>query len=265
MAQARSWRKIAAGMLVATATGGTLASSQSVAPPPALPALAPPAPPVGLETVAPGMADAPTGVPGAPNCSCGDRHGFARWRWHRTQCKRHLQDHFLGYPEEFNEWPLGYAVYANARTQVQNAQTGNLVFYHYDFVDGTSQLNLRGQDKLAKLGLYLPTTFSPIVVERTPKEAGLDESRRLALVSALGRGSFPVPGERIVIGPPFATSGINGQESLAIYGNELNGIRAGGAITGGVSGLGGLGGFVGGGAGFDGGGLSGSAVSAAPR
>ena len=59
---------------------------------------------------------------------------------------------------------------------------GNLVFYHYDFVDGTSQLNARGQDKLAKLGMYLPTTFAPIVVERTPKEPGLDESRRLALV-----------------------------------------------------------------------------------
>jgi hypothetical protein len=262
MAQARSWRKIAAGMLVATATGGTLASGQSVATPPVPQAVVPVAPSIGLETVAPAMADVPVGAPGAPSCTCGDRHGFARWRWHRTQCKRHLQEHFLGYPEEFNEWPLGYALHTHARTQIQNAQTGNLVFYHYDFVDGTSQLNLRGQDKLAKLGLYLPTTFSPVVVERTPKEAGLDESRRLALVSALGQGSFPVPGERIVIGPPFATNGLSGLEPLAIYGNELNGIRAGGAMTGGVSGIGG---FVGGGAGFDGGGLSGSAVSAAPR
>jgi hypothetical protein len=265
MVGARSWRKIAAGLLVASATGGTLASGQGVATPPAPQVVVPAAPPIGLETVAPGMVDAPVGVPGAPSCTCGDRHGFARWRWHRTQCKRHLQEHFLGYPEEFNEWPLGYALHTNARTQIQNAQTGNLVFYHYDFVDGTSQLNLRGQDKLAKLGLYLPTTFSPIVVERTPKEAGLDESRRLALVSALGRGSFPVPGERIVIGPPFATNGLSGPEQLGIYNNELRAISSGGAITGGVSGLGGLGGFVGGGSGFDGGGLSGSAVSTGPR
>jgi hypothetical protein len=265
MLRARSWSKIAAGTLVAAATGASLASGQSVAMPPAPPAVVPAAPPISLETVAPGVADATAGVPGAPYCSCGDRRGFSRWRWHRTQCKRHLQEHFLGYPEEFNEWPLGYALYAHARTQVNNAQAARLVFFHYDFVDGTSQLNLRGQDKLAKLGMYLPTTFAPIVVERTPKEAGLDESRRLALVSALGRGSFPVPGERIVIGPPFATNGLSGPEQLGIYNNELRAISSGGAIAGGVSGLGGLGGFVGGGSGFDGGGLSGSAVSAGPR
>ena len=83
----------------------------------------------------------------------------ARWRWHRTQCKRHLQEHFLGYPEEFNEWPLGYAMYAHAQTQISNAQAGRLAFYHYDFEEGTSRLNQRGQDKLAKLGTYLPTTL----------------------------------------------------------------------------------------------------------
>jgi hypothetical protein len=275
MLGARSWRKIAAGMLVATGTGAGFASGQTVGTPPAPPVVMPAAPPISLEAVAPGvpagvpgmagvpagvpgMAGVPAGVPGAPSCSCGDRHGLSRWRWHRTHCKRLLQEHFLGYSEEFNEWPLGYAVYAHARTQLNNAQAGHLVFYDYDFVDGTSQLNLRGQDKLAKLGMYLPTTFSPIVVERTPKEAGLDESRRLALVSVLGRGPFPVPGERIVIGPSFDTNRLTGLEPLAIYGNELSGIRSGGAIGGGVTGIGS---FVGGGAGFDAGGLSGSAVS----
>jgi hypothetical protein len=264
MLGARTWTKIAAGMLVATATGGTLASGQSVATPPAPPAVVPVAQPISLEMVAPGMAGTPAGVPGVPTCSCGDRRGFSRWRWHRTQCKRHLQEHFLGYPEEFNEWPLGYAVYAQARTQIQNAQTGHLVFYHYDFEDGTSQLNLRGQDKLAKLGMYLPTTFAPIVVERTPKEAGLDESRRITLVRALGQGSFPVPGERIVIGPSIS-NGISGIEALPIFSNEVRSIASGGSIAGGVGGLGGIGGFVGGGSGFDGGGLSGSAVAGVGR
>jgi hypothetical protein len=264
MTGAEFWRKIAAGMLVATATGGTLASGQSLAAPPTPQAALPAAPQIGLEMVVPGAAGAPAGVPGAPSCTCGDRHGFSRWRWHRTQCKRLLQEHFLGYSEEFNEWPLGYAVYAHARTQLNNAQVGNLVFYHYDFVDGTSQLNGRGQDKLAKLGMYLPTTFAPIVVERTPKEAGLDESRRLALVNALGRGTFPVPGERIVIGPSIASE-ISGIEALPIFGNQLRAIASGGGISGGVSGLGGIGGFVGGGSGFDASGLSGSAAFNAPR
>jgi hypothetical protein len=261
MTGAEFWRKIAAGMLVATATGGTLASGQSLAAPPTPQAAVPAAPQIGLEMVVPGAAGAPAGVPGAPSCTCGDRHGFSRWRWHRTQCKRLLQEHFLGYSEEFNEWPLGYAVYAHARTQLNNAQVGNLVFYHYDFVDGTSQLNGRGQDKLAKLGMYLPTTFAPIVVERTPKEVGLDESRRLALVNVLGRGTFPVPGERIVIGPSIAND-ISGIEALPIFANQLRSIASGGAISGGVTGIGG---FVGGGSGFDASGLSGSAAFNAPR
>jgi hypothetical protein len=261
MLDVRSWRRIAAGMLLTTAAGGGFASGQSVATPPVPPPVMPAAPPISLEAAAPAVAGSPVGIPGTPSCSCGDRRGFSRWRWHRTQCKRHLQEHFLGYPEEFNEWPLGYAVYANARTQISNAQAGHLVFYHYDFEDGTSRLNLRGQDKLARLGMYLPTSFSPVVVERTPKEAGLDESRRLALVTALGRGSFPVPEERIVIGPSFA-SDISGIEALPIYSNQVRSIASGGSITGGVAGIGG---FVGGGSGFDGGGLSGSAVTAVPR
>jgi hypothetical protein len=186
---------------------------------------------------------------------------LSRWRWHRAHCKRHLQEHFLGYPEEFNEWPLGYALYAHGRTQVANAQAARMVFYHYDFVDGTSRLNVRGRDKLARVGTYLPTTFAPVVVERTPKEPGLDESRRLAVVNELVQGPFRVPAERVVIGPPLA-DGMSGVEAVSIYGNQLSGIASGGALGGGVAGVGT---FVGGGGAFTGGGLSGAAVTAVPR
>ena len=159
----------------------------------------------------------PTAVPPAGTCTCGDRHGLSRWRWHRTQCKRHLQEHFLGYAEEFNEWPLGEALYAHARTQVANGAAARMVFYHYDFVDGTSQLNLRGRDKLAAVAATLPTTFFPVVVERTPTEPGLDQSRRSALLTQLAQGPFPVPAERVVIGPRIA-NGMTGFEAILIYG-----------------------------------------------
>ena len=43
------------------------------------------------------------------------RHGVSRWWWHKTQCKRKLQEHALGYPEEFNEWPLGRSLYESLR------------------------------------------------------------------------------------------------------------------------------------------------------
>jgi hypothetical protein len=195
---------------------------------------------------------APMPAPGG--CTCGNRHGLSRWRWHRTQCKRHLQEHFLGYAEEFNEWPLGEAAYAHARAQVANGQAARMVFYHYDFVDGSSQLNTRGRDKLAAVAANLPTSFFPIMVERTPKEPGLDQSRKTVLLAELARGSFPVPAERVLIGPSIA-NGMSGFESLLIYGRQVQNLASGGAIGGG-----GVGGFVGGGLGFDAGGLSGGAI-----
>jgi hypothetical protein len=129
-----------------------------------------------------------------------------------------------------------------------------MVFYHYDFVDGTPLLNARGRDKLATVASTLPTTFFPVVVERTPKEPGLDAARKSTLVAELAQGSFPVPGERIVIGPSIA-NGMTGLESILIYGNQLQNLASGGAIGGG-----GATGFVGGGLGFNTGGLSGGAV-----
>jgi hypothetical protein len=200
----------------------------------------------------PAAADAP--VPPAGLCTCGNRHGLSRWRWHRTQCKRYLQEHFLGYAEEFNEWPLGEAAYAQARVQAANGLAARMVFSHYDFVDGSSQLNYRGRDKLATVAATLPATFFPVVVERTPKKPGLDQERRKILLAEFGRGTFPVPAERVVIGPNI-TNGMTGVEALLIYQRQLQSLSVGG-------GLGGGGGFTGGGAaGFDGGGLSGSAVS----
>jgi hypothetical protein len=215
------------------------------------PAAGPTAPgaalPLSTESAAPA-------APPVGGCTCGDRHGLSRWRWHRTQCKRHLQDHFLGYAEEFNEWPLGEAEYAHARTQVANGLAARMVFYHYDFVDGTSQLNLRGRDKLAMVAATLPTTFFPVVVERTPREPGLDAARKSILLAELTRGSFPVPAERIVIGPSIA-NGMTGFESLLIYGRQVQNLASGGFIGGA-----GATGFVGGGLGFDSSSLSGGAI-----
>ena len=251
-----------AGLMIAggggaPAWGQEVPSATAPVPAPTMPGLAaepvPPAPPI-VAALGPefGPAVAPAPAPGG--CTCGDRRGLSRWRWHRTQCKRHLQEHFLGYAEEFNEWPLGSSVYAHARTQAGNGQAARMVFYHYDFVDGTSQLNTRGRDKLASVAATLPATFLPIVVERTPKEPGLDQSRKSVLLTELNRGSFPVASERILIGPSIA-NGMTGFESLLIYGNQVQNLASGGAI-----GNAGTAGFVGGGLGFDPAGLSGASV-----
>ncbi len=276
MSGAKYWRWIAVGVIVGVTSGrGVVAQNLTITPPAppqaspeavmaSPPAQAPAAPAVvsgpavgySPAVVSGPAVGAPPGGGAAPTCSCGDRWGLSRWRWHRANCKRHLQENFLGYAEEFNEWPLGYALYSHATTQVANGQAARMVFYHYDFVEGTSQLNARGRDKLVKVGTYLPTNFAPVVVERTLKEPGLDESRRMTLVGMFGRGTFPIPAERVVIGPPLA-DGISGREAYFIYHNQVQGIASGGAIGGGVSGIGS---FVGGAGALDAGGLSGGAV-----
>jgi hypothetical protein len=241
-----------AGLMIA-GTGAPAATAQEAQAPLPAPTLPVPATEGVLPT---GPFDSPpTAVPPAGTCTCGNRRGLSRWRWHRTQCKQYLQEHFLGYAEEFNEWPLGEALYAHARTQVANGLAARMVFYHYDFVDGTSQLNLRGCDKLAAVAATLPTTFFPVVVERTPTEPGLDQSRRLTLLTQLAQGSFPVPAERVVIGPRIANGMTGFEAERVIYRRQLSNLASGGWL-----GERAAGGFVGGGLGFDASGLSGSAV-----
>ena len=248
-----------AGLMIA-GTGAPAATAQEVPAAPA-PLPAPTLPGAVTEGVFPaGPVDSPPpAVPPAGTCTCGNRHGLSRWRWHRTQCKRHLQEHFLGYAEEFNEWPLGEALYAHGRAQVANGLAARMVFYHYDFVDGTDQLNVRGRDKLAAVAATLPTTFFPVVVERSPVTPGLDQSktavldqqRRTTLLTQLAHNTFPVPAERVVIGPSIAY-GMTGFEAVnVIYPRQLSNLASGGSL--GAAGAGA--------AGFDAGGLSGSAVA----
>jgi len=217
--------------------------------PPAMlvgPSVAPNAPVAGYQA-SPPVAAAPMSPP--PACTCGELHGLSRWWWHKTQCKRHLQEWALGYPEEFNEWPLGASLYAHGRAQVANGNAARMVFYHYDFVEGTNQLNVRGRDKLVKVAQMLPATFFPVVIERTPSTPGLDEQRRAGLLAELSGSRFPIPPERVVIGPPIA-AGLTGYEAIFVYGNQLGALQSGSA-----SGVGGYAGT----AGLSAGGLSGSA------
>jgi hypothetical protein len=250
-----------AGLMIA-GTGAPAATAQEApTPAPSAPLPAPSMPGAVADRMFPaGPADSPApAVPPPGTCTCGNRHGLSRWRWHRTQCKRQLQEHFMGYAEEFNEWPLGECLYAAGRTQAANGQAARMVFYQCDFEDGTSRLNLRGRDKLATVAAALPTTFLPVVVERAPvspgldqtKSALLDQQRRTALLAHLTQGNFPVPAERVVIGPSIAY-GMTGFEAVnVIYPRQLSNLASGGSVGAAAAGA----------AGFDASGLSGSAVA----
>jgi hypothetical protein len=165
-----------------------------------------------------------------------------------------LQECAIGYPEEFNELPLGKRVFEHATTQIANATAARMVLYDYDFLEGSSRLNLSGQDKLDEIAAKLPTNFFPIIIERTPKTPGLAQARQAAVLAALASGPFPVPRERVVVGRPIA-NGLSGQEAILVNFNQLGLTAAGG----------GFGGAPVGGAGLDAAGLSGSAVATPGR
>lgn len=149
--------------------------------------------------------------------------------FHRAHCKRRLEEKIVGFREEFNEWPLGSSLYANCRAEVANGEAARMTFYRYDFVDGTANLNLRSADKMQEIKAMLPTTFAPVVVERTPDKPTLAEARRATLLAAMSRDDFPVPAERVVIGKPMPIGRTGGEAAII----SLN--QAGGPVRHGLS------------------------------
>lgn len=133
----------------------------------------------------------------------------------------------MGYPEEFEEPPLGASLYAHDKTQIANGEAARMVLYRYDFEEGRDQLNRRGMDQLAKIAALLPGNFFPVVIEPTASQPELDESRRQAVLHELNLGRFPVPAERVTVGRPIA-AGLSGQEAMIVHGTLLINTTRGG-------------------------------------
>jgi hypothetical protein len=168
-----------------------------------------------------------------------------------------MQSHLWGFPSQFRRPPLGYFQYQHGQTEVANGTATFMTLYHYDFEDGCEKLNLHGRDQLAKIAVLLPKTFFPIVIERTPEAPALAESRRLAVLKELAHGLFPIPPQRVVIGPSLGDD-LRGVEAQLVNTNIMiqtftrgfsafGGVSGGGVgIGGGAGGLGGAGGGAGG-------------------
>jgi hypothetical protein len=137
-----------------------------------------------------------------------------------------LQACLFGYPEEFQAPPLGETIGRHFRTEVANGEAARMVLHHYDFDCDGKELNQRGKDHLAKIICMVPRNFFPIIVERTPLNPGLAEARRVAVLNELSRAAFPVPPERVLIGPPLSNS-LSGVEALLVYQNLLQQTSAG--------------------------------------
>ena len=141
-------------------------------------------------------------------------HKARSWPWRR------IQGRFWGYPEEFEPRPLGAALYEANMIQVANAAEVGLVLHRFDFLDGSNELNARGLDQLAKLAAQLSVSPFPLIVERTPEDPGLAESRRFVVLARLARGPVPVTSDRVLVGVPKAF-GLSGTDAQVIAGNSL--------------------------------------------
>ncbi len=152
---------------------------------------------------------------------------WQRWR----ACWGSVSESYHGYPEEYDEPPLGTFVYAHGEAMVANGDAARLVLYDYDFVDCGDHLNDAGRERLARLACLLAETSCPLVVERLPGGQALSEARRAAVLAELGQLGYAVPPERVVVASPL-NKGLRGVEAEVIYGNLIQNTQTRGLLSG---------------------------------
>jgi hypothetical protein len=183
------------------------------------PQLALPEPVPAAPVLAPPPAEAEPPLAGEEPPAAGKSSFWAR-------CKYVLQKCVLGFPEEFEAPPLGETVARHYRSHVANGEAARMVLHQYDFAPGSELLNERGLDRLLQIQQVLGHNFCPVVIERTPGCPQLAEARRLVVLNELARGPFPVPPERVVVGPS-PSIGLAGVEAEIIYRNQLLQLQSG--------------------------------------
>ena len=99
--------------------------------------------------------------------------------------------------------------------QVARADASQMMLYNYDFVPGSGALTLRGQYQLAKIADWAARSPFPIIVQSTPANPSIAETRRQHVLEHLRAGGWVGPEERVVIGLPLSP-GLHGLDALPI-------------------------------------------------
>ena len=152
---------------------------------------------------------------------------FDRWHEKCALWKAEQQYKWWGYPEEFEELPLGMHLEAARNIQIAKGQAARMVLYDYDFVEGSDKLNSRGQRQLYKIGTLMACNGSPIIVEWGQDTPQLDQARRMMVIGMLSSNGFAVSLERVQVGPPLAV-GLRGVEATIIQQRQLSNTSSGG-------------------------------------
>jgi hypothetical protein len=114
---------------------------------------------------------------------------------------RVLQNNFVGYPEEFVEPPLGFYNREIFGVMRAKADPHRFTLYKSDFLAESDRLSPNGAMRFNIIATRLRTCPLPVVIEWSPDQPGLAESRRAAVLALLQGGGLPVVPERVVIGP----------------------------------------------------------------
>ncbi|MFM7128626.1 MAG: hypothetical protein ACKO0V_04630 [bacterium] len=167
-----------------------------------------------------------------------------RRRLFQRKCKVHPNVDAAAINNPFEEIPLGLQMTETMKVQVRIFEDTRQIFYHYDFIDGTPQLNFAGKSKLARISQQALGNFMPVIIEATPRQPGLDQTRRLNIVQTLASNAIPIPPERVIVNGPQAR-GTVGPDALILYNRALSDLNQSVGGMSGSSGGGGVGGLSG--------------------
>lgn len=180
-----------------------------------------------------------------PDCLC--VRNAKKKRLFQRKCKLHPEVDLSMIPNPYEEIPLGLQLNETMSTQVRKYENTRQILYNYDFVDGSPDLNHAGKLKLAKISQQIFSNFAPIIVESTPRQPGLDLSRRLQLVHLISNQGLPIPAERIIVSD-MLNKAMTGPDAIILYNNSLRSLSQGasdagsqGMAGGGIGGLNGSG------------------------
>jgi hypothetical protein len=159
------------------------------------------------------MPVAPTGP--APSPVVTQHSGPVKSAVHHTF--RFLQDNWIGYPSEFVEPPLGFYIRDNFRVMKAKADPHRFTMYRSDFLAGSNRLSPHGASRLNLMISRLRSYPGPVLIEWSPDQPGLGESRREAVVALLQSVGNPLLPDRVILGPsPYP--GMSGPETTNNYG-----------------------------------------------
>jgi hypothetical protein len=112
--------------------------------------------------------------------------------------KEHMRRSHWGYPQYFEEQPLGFSIRTSLDRQIEQGRAARLMLHHMDFhPEGTEragQLTVHGQARVRRLSEKCLQRGMPLGIELVNDSEGINKTRResvLAFSETAGLGLTP--------------------------------------------------------------------------